>query len=172
MYPSKITSLRNILQYKLIGCIWMKTGICLSLIVSIISSTASSTENSGTDEDQVLVESCQAITNPEQVDAKACIYFILGFLAAAQTIDPPVIKNKGQKERKFYGFMSRPYRNWDLVQPTRFFPFCVPENELNARVIEVVSKRMSPQFDTAKALKKVILNALNTEYPCGKANQN
>ena len=82
------------------------------------------------------------MTTPEQVNAKACIYFILGFL-------------------------SRPNRDWDQVPHARFFPFCVPDSESNARVIEIVSKQMSLHFDTIKTLKKMILDTLKAEYPCG-----
>lgn len=151
----------------------MKTSISLLINLSIISVSAISAENIEMDENQLLVASCRAMTapEPEQVNAKAGVYFIQGFVSAAQTIDPPVIKNKNQKEHKFYEFMSRPHRNWKQVPYTRFFPFCVPSDESNARVIELVSKQMPAQIDTIKNLKKIVFETLKAGYPCGKTNQ-
>ena len=69
----------------------MKTSACLLAITSIGSSSVFITENIGSDDKQLLLASCQALmTTPEQENAKSCFYFIQGFLAAAQAIDPPV----------------------------------------------------------------------------------
>ncbi|MES0327029.1 MAG: hypothetical protein ABUK13_02450 [Gammaproteobacteria bacterium] len=90
-----------------------------------------------------------------------CINFIQGFLAAAQAIDPPVINQQSKNDLKFYGAMSRLYRNRYQTPATRFFPFCIHG---------IVSKQLSPQTDTAKMLRDTIFNALKVEYPCGKIN--
>lgn len=93
----------------------MKTSVGLLIITSVISFSAFATKNINTENDQLLLASCQALlVTPEQENAKDCIYFIEGFLVAAQTIDPPVINNQSEKKRKFYGFMSSPCRNWGL----------------------------------------------------------
>lgn len=147
----------------------MKININLLLITSLISFSAFSSENSKKDDEQLLLTSCQSLTaTPEQEDAKACIYFIQGFVAAAHTIDPPVINNKSQKKPGYYGSMSRPYRNWRQISPTRFFPFCVPDNTSKSDVIKTVSKLLYSQYDTKEMLEIDILKALKNKYPCRK----
>ena len=151
----------------------MKARIYLLAMTFFVSFSVFATKNIEPDEDELLLASCQALTvTPEQENTTACIYFIRGFLAAAQTIDPPVNNKQSKKNRKSYGFMGRPYRNWEQVPVTRFFPFCVPDDESNARVITAVSKQLPPQFGNTKRLKDVIFKALKAEYPCSKANQN
>lgn len=151
----------------------MKTSAYLLVIMSAVSFSVFAAENIEPDSDQILLASCQALTmTPEQVNGKPCIYFIQGFLAAAQAIDPPIITQQTKKDRKFYGFMSRPSRNWEQTPPTRFFPFCVPDDESKAHVIKIISKQLPPQFDTVKMLRNTIFKALKAEYPCGKPNQN
>lgn len=136
----------------------------------ILSFSAFAAKNIGPDGDQQLLASCQALaTTPEQMNAKHCIYFIQGFLAAAQAIDPSTLKKQSKKKSGVsYGFMSRPPRNWDQIPPTRLLPFCVPEDESEARIIKAVSKQLSPQIDTAKMLRDRIFKTLKAEYPCGQ----
>ena len=151
----------------------MKARIYLLAMTLFVSFSVFATKNIEPDEDELLLASCQALTvTPEQENTTACIYFIRGFLAAAQTIDPPVNNKQSKKNRKFYGVMSRPYRNWEQVPVTRFFPFCVPDDESNARVITAVSKQLPPQFGTTKRLKDMIFKALKAEYPCNIPKQN
>ncbi len=148
----------------------MKAKIYLLTIIFFVSFSVFATKNIEPDEDALLLASCQAITmTPKQENTAACIYFIRGFLATAQTIDPTTNKKQSKKNRNFYGYMSRPHRNWEQAPATRFFPFCVPEDEPKDSVITIVSKQLSPRIDTTKKLKDVIFKALKTEYPCSKA---
>ena len=150
----------------------MKTSINLLIITSFISFSAFSTENSKTDNEQLLLKSCQSLlATPEQEDAKACTYFIQGFIAAARTIDLNAI-NKNQMNRKFTGSMSRPYRNWGQYPQHRLFPLCIPETTSTAYVIMSVSKLLNSQFDTIEMLENKVLKALKSEYPCLKSLQN
>jgi len=75
----------------------------LLVLMSIVSFSGFATENIEQDNDQLLQTSCQTLAiNPEQVNAKSCITFIQGFLAAAQTIAPsPVVNQKSKEDRKF-----------------------------------------------------------------------
>ena len=140
--------------------------------MSIVSFSVFAANNIESDNDQLLLASCQALrTTPEQVDTNPCIYFIKGFFAAAQTIDPPIINQKTKKNAKYFGMMSRPYRNREQVPPTRFFPFCVPDDESKDPVIKNILKQLPPKIDTAKMLRDTIFKALKTEYPCNKPNQ-
>lgn len=137
-----------------------------------VSFSVIATENAGLDDDQLLLTSCQALTmNPEQENAKFCVYFIQGFLAAAQAIDPPITNKKAKESRKFYSLMSRSNRAMYQIPPTRFIPFCIPNDESGVRVIQIVSKQLSSQIDTIQLLRGMIFNVLKAEYPCGKPNQ-
>ena len=140
-------------------------------MMSIVSSSVFADEKIEPDNDQLLLASCQALTiSPEQLNAKPCIYFIQGFLAAAQAIDPPIINQQAKKPRRSYGLMSRTPPSWAQTPSTRFFPFCVAGDESKARVIKIVSKQLSPQTETVKILRDTIFKALKAEYPCSKPN--
>ena len=150
----------------------MKTSTYLLVLMSIVSFSVFATENIEPDNDQLLLASCQALKiTPAPANAKPCSYFIQGFLAAAQAIDPPIIDQQTKKSSEFRGFMSRPYRNRGQIPPTRFFPFCVADDESIARVVKIVSKQLSPQTDTVKMLRDTIFKALKNEYPCDKSKQ-
>lgn len=147
----------------------MKISTYLLAMTSIVSFSVFAADNTEPDNDQLLLASCQALTTtPEQMKAKYCIYFIQGFLAATQAIDPSIIKRQSKKSAEFYGFMSRPHRNWDQIPPIRFLPFCLPEDESEARIIEIISRQLSTQIDTAKMLRDRIFKTLKAEYPCGQ----
>lgn len=147
----------------------MKSSSYLLTMTSIVSFSVFAADNAEPDNDQLLLASCQALTTtPEQMKAKHCIYFIQGFLAATQAIDPSIIKRQSKKRAEFYGFMSRPHRNWDQIPPIRFLPFCLPEDESEDRIIKTISKQLSPQIDTAKMLRDRIFRTLKAEYPCGQ----
>lgn len=150
----------------------MKISLYLSVVVitSIISFSAFASEKADQDDNQLLLASCQSLaTTPEQVKAKPCVYYILGFIAAAQAIDPAVVNQETKKKRKSLGVMSRPFFNREKIPPARFFPFCVPENESEARVIEIVSKQLTPdKTDNVIMLRDIIFKALKSEYPCKK----
>ena len=150
----------------------MKTSVYLLAITSIVSSSVFATENIESDDKQLLLASCQALTTtPEQENAKSCFYFIQGFLAAAQTIDPPIInKQEEEKEkRKVFSLMSRPHRPLLKTLPTRLLPFCIPDDGSEARVIHIVAKQLPLQINTEKMLRDEIFKALKTKYPCKKA---
>lgn len=141
-------------------------------MLSIVSFSVVADEKIEPDNDQLLITSCQALTiTPEHENAKPCIFFIQGFLAAAQAIDPPIIDQQTKNPPGYRGFMSRPYRNREQIRPTRFFPFCVADDESIARVIKIVSKQLTPQIEAAKMLRDTIFKTLKAEYPCGKSNQ-
>lgn len=147
----------------------MKISVYLFFMVSSVSFSVFSDENVGPDDNQLLLTSCQTITTaPEQENAKSCIYFIQGFLAAAQAIDPPIVNQHTRKNRKPIGVMSRSYYSaWEKIPPTRFFPFCVPENESKAHITMIVSKQISThKINSTKALRDIIFQALKAEYPC------
>ena len=150
----------------------MNININLLLITSVISFSAFSAENSKPDYQQLLLNSCQSLTmNPEHEDAKACTYFIRGFIAAAQSIDHKAI-NKNNMKRKFSGTMSRPYRNWGQYSSHRYFPFCLPETISTAQIIKSVSKSLNSQFDTIEMLENEVLGILKSEYSCSKPHHN
>ena len=108
----------------------MKISTDLLARTSIVSFSVFSAKNIGPEGDQLLLASCQALTTtPEQLKAKHCIFFIQGFLAATQAIEPSIIKIQSKKSAEFYGFMSRPHRNWDQIPTIRFLPFCLPKDE-------------------------------------------
>ena len=151
----------------------MKARIYLLAMTFFVSFSVFATKNIEPGEDELLLASCQALTvTPEQENTTACIYFIRGFLAAAQTIDPPVNNKQSKKNHKFYGFMGRPNHNLEQVPVTRFFPFCLPDDESYTRVIMFFSKQLPPQFGTTKRLKDMVFKVLKAEYPCSKASQN
>ncbi len=146
----------------------MKISIYLLLITSF---SVFSAEKAGTDDEQQLLISCQSLAaNPEQENAKACMYFMQGFIEAVRTIDP--LENRNQKKPGFTGLMSRPYRNPRRYLPHRFFPFCVPETESTRHVIKTVLKRLRSQFDNIEKLQNEIFKELKYSYPCGRAQQN
>jgi len=121
--------------------------------------------------DQLLLASCLALTkSPEKLNAKSCIYFIQGFLAAVQAIAPPIINQQTKIPSRSYGFMCRPPPSWAQTPPTRLFPFSVADDESKARVIKIVSTQLSPKIKTAKLLRDTIFKALKAEYPCSKPN--
>lgn len=150
----------------------MKISLYLSVVVitSIISFSAIASEKTDQDVNQVLLASCQSLaTTPEQVIAKHCVYYILGFVAAAQTIDPIVKKKETERKRKSFGVMSRPFFSKEKIPPARFFPFCVPKYESEASVIETVSKQLkADKTDSVIMLRDMIFKALKSEYPCKK----
>ena len=133
----------------------MKIGTFLLALMSTLSFSAYSAEHIRSDSDQQLLASCQALaTTSKQNNAKHCIYFIRGFLAAAQVIDPSALKKQSKKSRVFSGLMNRTPPNRDQFRPKRLLPFCVPEDESEARIIESVSKQLPAQIDTAKNAKR------------------
>ena len=150
----------------------MNISINLLFITSVISFSAFSAENSKPDNQQLILNSCQSLmTTPEHENAKACTFFIQGFIAAAQSIDNKAI-NKNKMKPKFFGAMSRPYRNWGQYSSNKFFPFCLPETISTAHIIKSVSKSLNSQFDTIEMLKNELLGILKSEYPCRKPHQN
>ena len=147
----------------------MKIGTFLLALMSILSFSAFAAENIGRDSNQQLLASCQALaTTSGQMSAKHCIYFIQGFLAAAQTIDPPALNKQSKKSSVAYGLMSRSPPNWYQMPPTRLLPFCIPEDESEAHIIEAISKQLPAQIDTAEMLSDIIPKAFIAEYPCGQ----
>ena len=150
----------------------MKISLYLSVVViaSIISFSAFASEKVDQDDNQLLLASCQSLaTTSEQVKARHCAYYILGFVAAAQVIDPIVKKKETEKKRKSFGVMSRPFFNKEKIPPARYFPFCVPKYESESRVIETVSKQLKPdKTDSIIMLRDMIFKALKSEYPCKK----
>lgn len=144
----------------------MKTFVYLFFMVSFVTNPVYSDENIESDYEQLLLNSCQGLTTSlEHENVKPCIYFIQGFLAAAQAIDPPIINQKTKNNRKSYGLTSRYY--WEKIPPTRFFHYCVPDDEPTAQVALIVSKQLSAQkIDSTKALRDIIFQALKAEYPC------
>ena len=146
----------------------MKISACLLLIASILSLPAFATKDTKLYNDQLLLASCQELrATPELEEAKACLYFIEGFLAATRAINPPTSKIK----RRPYGLMSRPYSNWARTKPKNIFPFCVPDNLSKAQIVTTISKQLTNQLETTEMLNENILKVLKTEYPCGKSNQ-
>ena len=104
----------------------MKISLFLSVVVitSTISFSAFASEKIDQDDNQLLLASCQSLaTTSEQVEAKPCVYYIPGFIAAAQAIDPPVINQETKKKRKPLGIMSRPYYYREKIPLARFFLF-------------------------------------------------
>jgi len=151
----------------------MKISAILLIITSISSFPAFAAKNIMQGNDHLLLASCQALTvSPEQDTAKACVYFIEGFLAAAQVIDPPVTGNNSMKKRKPFGLMSRPSPNWSRTQPKRFFPFCIPNVLPKTDIIMTIGKQLPSQFETPDILNKKILKVLSTEYSCVSTSQN
>ena len=147
----------------------MKTSVLLLIMASIVSFSVFASENTDPDNDQLLLASCQALAaTPEQEHAKSCIYFIQGYLASAQTIDPSIIK-KQRESRKVYSFMSRPYRSPEQNSPIRFLPFCLPDDKSEDQIIKIFSKQLLQKIDTTNRLKDMIFKALKDEYPCGNA---
>lgn len=146
----------------------MKTFVYLFFMVSFVTNPVYSDENIESDYEQLLLNSCQGLTTSlEHENVNPCIYFIQGFLAAAQAIDPPIINQKTKNNRKSYGLISRSYSNWEKIPPTRFFHYCVPDDEPTAQVALIVSKQLSAQkIDSTKALRDKIFQALKAEYPC------
>ena len=153
----------------------MKNFVYLFFMVSFVTYPVYSDENIESDYEQLLLNSCQGLTTSlEHENVKPCIYFIQGFLAAAQAIDPPIINQKTKNNRKSYGLTSRSYSNWEKIlptrekiPPTRFFHYCVPDDEPKAQVALIVSKQLSAQkTDSTKALRDIIFQALKAEYPC------
>ena len=136
----------------------------MTSIVSFSVFSVFSAKNTASESDQLLLASSQGLTTtPEQVITKHCIYFIQGFLAATQVIDPLIIKKQSKKSAEFYGFSSRPLRNWDQILSTRFLPFsCQDESE--TRIIKTISKQLSPKIDTAKMLRDWTFKILNAKY--------
>ena len=69
----------------------MKARIYLLAMALFVSFSVFATKKIEPDEDELLLASCQVLTvTPEQKNTTSCIYFVRGFLAATQTIDPPV----------------------------------------------------------------------------------
>lgn len=102
----------------------MKISAYLLIILSIASYSVFASENIESDSDQLLLASCQALSmTPEPLDARPCIYFIQGFLAATQAIDTPIINQQTRKEHRFYESISRPGPYRELGPSARFFPF-------------------------------------------------
>jgi len=117
-------------------------------MMSIVSFSVFADEKIELDNDPLLMVSCHALTiTPEHENAKPCIYFIQGFLAAVQAIDQPIIDQQTMKTTRFHGFMSRSYRNREQAPPTRSFPFCVADDESKTRVIKIVSKQLPQNRD-------------------------
>lgn len=146
----------------------MKTFVYLFFMVSFVTNPVFSDENIESDYEQLLLNSCQGLTTSlVHENVKPCIYFIQGFLAAAQAIDPPIVNQHTRKNRRPIGMMSRSYSAWEKIPPTRFFPFCVPENESKAHITMIVSKQISThKINSTKALRDIIFQALKAEYPC------
>jgi len=144
----------------------MKISAYLLVITSLISYSAFAVENvEANDESQILASCRDLMVTPGHESAKPCIYFIQGFLGAAQASAPPAI-NKKNEDRKAYSFMSRPSPFINKKPPVRFIPFCVPDDEPETRVINIISKQLLPPIDTPKILREVIFSTLKTEYPC------
>ena len=138
--------------------------------MSITSFSVFATEKFEQDNDQLLLASCQTLSaTPEQKNAKHCIHFIQGFLAATQILDPLIIKKQSKKSRKPQSFMRSSYRpmRYGLNAPSLLF--CIPKNEPETNVINVISKQLATQKYTKKMLGDVLLTALKTKYPCEKA---
>jgi len=147
----------------------MKISVYLFLMTSLVSFSVFSDENIESDNDQRLLTSCQVfIKTPQKENIKPCIYFIQGFLAAAQAVDQPVITQQTMENRKPFGLTSRPYHSRERLPPKRFFPFCVPDDKSIVQLTTDVSKQLSHKKpDTTKALSDTIFNTLKNEYPCG-----
>lgn len=146
----------------------MKKTAFLLILISITSFPVIATENVVQENDQLLA-SCQTLTvSPDQKNAKHCIHFIQGFLAAAQALDPLIIKKQTKKSLKSIAFMSRSYYQRKSSSTTPELLFCIPNDESEARVINVISKQLPSNKYTKEMLGNMLLTALKTQYPCEK----
>jgi len=79
----------------------MKVSTYLLVITSIISCSAFAIENIEPDNDRLLLASCMTLTAAsDKESAKPCIYFITGFLFAAQATDTSILNEQSGKKRK------------------------------------------------------------------------
>ena len=145
----------------------MKISTYLLVITLFVSNSTFAAKSVEQNEDLSLLASCLALTvESEQKSSIPCNYYILGFLASPRASADSIENKPGGKDRKSYGFMSRISSVRVPNPPVAYTPFCVPGDESDTRVIQVVSKQLSPEINTQKMLRDTIFKTLKSEYPC------
>jgi len=119
----------------------MKINIYLLVITLFVSNSTFAVKGVEPDEDQSLLASCLALTvESEQESSIPCNYYILGFLASPRASADSIENKPDGKSRKSYGFMSRISLVRARNPPVAYIPFCVPDDEPDTRVIQIISR--------------------------------
>lgn len=147
----------------------MKTKIFILVMAALLSLSSFASDKVAND-DQLLLESCQALKiNPEKEVARACKYYIKGFLAGGILTsgnENDTLTRVG--DTPWASFEKRAYRTrvGNSGGRTSTTQFCIPQDETPSRIIERVSQQSLFSFNTTKGLAARINSALNIEYPC------
>ncbi|OMH32695.1 Rap1a/Tai family immunity protein [Motiliproteus sp. MSK22-1] len=146
----------------------MKASAYLLLMTSFVSFSAFSMGGNNVDDNQQLLESCQALTaNPEQDSAQSCRYYLQGVLTGAFVTDNEIATTGGGKQS---AFVERAYRTrigkTESGPSESFRLFCETGDESQRRIANIVSKQLSLPAGAAKTLTTQIYKALKPHYPC------
>ena len=134
---------------------------------TFVSFSVLSIGSTKSNEDQLLLASCQALATDSEQDApESCRYYIKGFLTGALATDTAITNEQSEKQS---AFVERAYRT--RIGKTEsssesFSLFCVPDGESQDRIVDIVSKELSSSTDSTKKLTTQIYNVLKNHYPC------
>lgn len=126
-------------------------------------------ENSKVDADRNLLASCKTFnSDPDQISAMQCKYYIRGFLAGAWGVDN--VTTEEIKKEIPETFSERAYRTrvggragQIKVKPVTYF--CSPIDESETRIIEVLSKELVEPIETINGINTKIYEAIKVVCP-------
>lgn len=126
-------------------------------------------DQAGLGSDQNLLASCKAYdSDPEQISARQCMYYIKGFLAGAWGTDDVTMAEIKKKTPET--FAERAYRTRlgsesDRLRVQTATYFCSPIDEPEARIIDMLSKESFESIETVEGINSKIHQAIKTICP-------
>jgi len=149
----------------------MKISVYFLPMILTISFPVFATEHIESDDNQLLLASCQAlIANSASITPAPCIYYIQGFLAGARVTNPTYADKQDKLNRVWPSFLEKGYRSSTpgrgRIPPRRLTRACVPEGASEVSIIKRLSDPPTHPIDTLKLLREQVNSALKIEYPC------
>lgn len=123
-------------------------------------------------DDKYFYDSCVLfLEDSTNEGAQACSDYIHGFLEGARIVESLFIAHLESQNTRLDGFSERAFRtrvgrpdDADLERPSA--PFCLPDSEFNADIIEKLMDRLPNSVASLQEMDQRLFEALKAEYTC------
>lgn len=113
---------------------------------------------------------CAKATGKNAADAvNRCSNFVEGFLYGALITDAAIIANLANNQGSSFSqraFNTRVGNTTQRLPPTYYAKFCLPEQQINAALVQDISKVLMAEFDAQVSPAQQLYALLQRDYPC------